>query len=118
MNSFLKDISQTLSENNVNIHRIDTIDPESFTALEITTSISNKANWDQLKEKLIAIISATKPTEKFVEDCNQKRIQFIAYNRSWNIPTISSVACDHRNGGELVAEYFTKKNHRLGKSYL
>ena len=65
-----------------------------------------------LKEKLIAIISATKPTDKFVESCNQKRIQFISYNRIWNIPTISSVACDHRNGGQIVAEYFVKNNHQ------
>ena len=65
-----------------------------------------------LKEKLIAIISATKPTDKFVESCNQKRIQFISYNRNWNIPTISSVACDHRNGGQIVAEYFVKNNHQ------
>ena len=65
-----------------------------------------------LKEKLIAIISATKPTDKFVESCNQKRIQFISYNRIWNIPTISSVACDHRNGGQIVAEYFVNNNHQ------
>ena len=87
-----------------------------FRILLITTDdgeeLDEKLIQPYLKEKLIAIISATKPTEKFVEDCNQKRIQFIAYNRSWNIPTISSVACDHRNGGEIVAEYFTKKNHK------
>tara|TARA_X000001036_G_scaffold414792_1_gene430330 strand:+ start:3009 stop:4037 length:1029 start_codon:yes stop_codon:yes gene_type:complete len=65
-----------------------------------------------LKEKLIAIVSATKPTDSFVESCNTKRIQFIAYNRSWNIPTISSVACDHRNGGQMVAEYFIRNNHQ------
>ena len=64
-----------------------------------------------LKEKLIAIVSATKPTESFVESCNLKRIQFIAYNRSWDIPTLSSVACDHKNGGEMVAEYFIKNKH-------
>ena len=71
-----------------------------FRILLITTDdgeeLDEKLIQPYLKEKLIAIISATKPTEKFVEDCNQKRIQFIAYNRSWNIPTISSVACDHR----------------------
>ena len=87
-----------------------------FRILLITTDdgeeLDEKLIQPYLKEKLIAIISATKPTDKFVEDCNQKRIQSIAYNRSWNIPTISSVACDHRNGGELVAEYFTKKNHK------
>jgi len=68
-----------------------------------------------LKEKLIAIISATKPTDSFVESCITKRILFISYNRSWNIPTISSVACDHSNGGQMVAEYFNKNHHqRIG----
>ena len=68
-----------------------------------------------LKDKLIAIISATKPTDSFVESCNTKRIQFISYNRSWNIPSISSVACDHSSGGQMVAEYFIRNNHqRIG----
>ena len=42
---------------------------------------------------------------------NNKKIQIIAYNRNWNIPTTSSVACDHRMGGEIVAQYFNEKNH-------
>ena len=40
-----------------------------------------------LKEKLIAIITATKPTYKFVESCNDQKIQVIAYNRNFKIPT-------------------------------
>jgi len=87
-----------------------------FRVLLITTDdgeeLDEKLVQPYLKEKLIAIISATKPTESFVESCNAKRIQFIAYNRSWNIPTLSSVACDHKNGGEMVAEYFMKNNHQ------
>ena len=86
-----------------------------FRILLVTTDdgeeLDEKLIQPYLKEKLIAIISATKPTDKFVESCIHKRIQFIAYNRSWNIPTISSVACDHRNGGEIVANYFIEKNH-------
>ena len=65
-----------------------------------------------LKEKLIAIISATKPTESFVTSCTERHIQVIAYNRNWNIPTTSSVACDHRMGGEMIAQLFTEKDHR------
>ena len=87
-----------------------------FRILLITTDdgeeLDEKLIQPYLKEKLIAIISATKPTDSFVESCNKKRIQFIAYNRSWNIPTLSSVACDHRNGGQLVAEYFLKNQHK------
>ena len=65
-----------------------------------------------LKEKLIAIISATKPTESFVTSCTERHIQVIAYNRNWNIPTTSSVACDHRIGGEIVAQYFVDNDHQ------
>jgi DNA-binding LacI/PurR family transcriptional regulator len=65
-----------------------------------------------LKEKLIAIISATKPTETFVTSCTERHIQVIAYNRNWNIPTTSSVACDHRMGGEMIAQLFIEKGHQ------
>jgi len=65
-----------------------------------------------LKEKLIAIVSATKPKDAFVESCNTKQIQVIAYNRNWKIPTTSSVACDHQNGGEIIAEYFYNNKHK------
>ena len=65
-----------------------------------------------LKEKLIAIISATKPTESFVTSCTEQHIQVIAYNRNWNIPTTSSISCDHRMGGEMIAQLFTEKDHQ------
>ena len=64
-----------------------------------------------LKEKLIAIVSATKPTDAFVENCLNKQIQLIAFNRNWKIPTLSSVTCDHRYGGEAAAEHFIKNGH-------
>ena len=87
-----------------------------FRILLITTDdgeeLDEKLIQPYLKDKLIAIISATKPTDTFVESCIQKRIQFIAYNRSWNIPTISSVACDHKNGGQIVADYFLQNKHQ------
>ncbi|MDC0226498.1 LacI family DNA-binding transcriptional regulator [Alphaproteobacteria bacterium] len=66
-----------------------------------------------LKEKLIAIITATKPTYKFVESCNDQKIQVIAYNRNFKIPTTSSVACDHRTGGEVVAKHFHQNSHKV-----
>lgn len=87
-----------------------------FRILLITTDegeeLDEKLVKPYLKEKLIAIVSAIKPTESFVESCNARRIQFISYNRCWNIPTLSSVACDHKNGGEMIAEYFMKNNHK------
>ena len=70
-----------------------------------------------LKEKLIAIVSATKPTDAFVESCNEKKIQVIAYNRNWKIPTTSSVACDHRNGGEIIAQGKPEDICKIDKSY-
>lgn len=87
-----------------------------FRILLITTDdgeeLDEKLIQPYLKDKLIAIVSATKPTDSFIESCNAKKIQFIAYNRSWNIPTLSSVACDHKNGGQMVAEYFIKNKHQ------
>ncbi len=64
-----------------------------------------------LKEKLVAIVSATKPTDAFVENCLVKQIQLIAFNRNWKIPTLSSVACDHKYGGEAAAEHFVNNGH-------
>ena len=66
-----------------------------------------------LKEKLIAIITATKPTYKFVESCNDQKIQVIAYNRNFKIPTTSSVSCDHRTGGEVIAKHYHHNNHKV-----
>ena len=64
-----------------------------------------------LKEKLIAIITATKPTDTFVESCNEQKIQVIAYNRNFKIPTTSSVACDHRYGAEVIAKHLSSNKH-------
>ena len=66
-----------------------------------------------LKEKLIAIITATKPTYKFVESCNDQKIQVIAYNRNFKIPTTSSVSCDHRTGGEVIGKHYHHNDHKV-----
>ena len=87
-----------------------------YRILLITTDdgeeLDDKLIQHYLKDKLIAIISATKPTETFVTSCTERRIQVIAYNRNWNIPTTSSVACDHRMGGEMIAKLFIEKDHQ------
>ena len=90
---------------------------KGYRILMITTDdseeLDEKLIQPYLKEKLIAIITATKPTDKFVESCNEQKIQVIAYNRNFKIPTTSSVACDHRTGGEVVAKHFHQNNHRV-----
>ena len=90
---------------------------KGYRILMITTDdseeLDEKLIQPYLKEKLIAIITATKPTDKFVESCNEQKIQVIAYNRNFKIPTTSSVACDHRTGGEVVAKHFHQNKHRV-----
>ena len=55
-----------------------------FRILLITTDdgeeLDDKLIQPYLKERLVAIISATKPTDQFVENCLNKKIQIIAYN--------------------------------------
>ena len=87
-----------------------------FRVLLITTDddeeVDEKLIPKNIKDKLLAIVSATKPSDSFVTSCIENRIQVIAYNRNWNIPTTSSVACDHKAGGEQVAQYFFNNGHR------
>ena len=89
---------------------------KGYRILLITTDdseeLDEKLIQPYLKEKLIAIITATKPTDKFVESCNDKKIQVIAYNRNFKIPTTSSVSCDHRYGGEIIAKHFYSNKHK------
>ena len=103
--AFLKDISQTLSDNNVNIHRIDTIDPESFTALEITTSFSNNANWDQLKEKLISISNLHQVDAAFIRDDvwrrNKRLIVFDMDSTLIQTEVIDEMAIEHGVGDRV-----------------
>ena len=86
-----------------------------YRILLITTDdgeeLDNNLIQPYLKERLVAIVSATKPTDAFVENCLSKQIQLIAFNRNWEIPTLSSVACDHRYGGEAAAEHFITNGH-------
>lgn len=89
---------------------------KGYRILLITTDdseeLDEKLIQPYLKEKLIAIITATKPTDKFVESCNDRKIQVIAYNRNFKIPTTSSVSCDHRYGGEIIAKHFYSNKHK------
>ena len=99
----LTELHEALRNRNYRILLITTDDSEE---------LDEKLIKPYLKEKLIAIITASKPTEKFVASCNEKKIQVIAYNRNFKIPTTSSVGCDHQNGGELVAQHFKQNKHK------
>ena len=103
--NFLRDIAQTLSENNVNIHRIDTIDPNKFTALEITTSISGSMNWDQLKEKLIAISNEHQVDAAFIRDNvwrrNKRLIVFDMDSTLIQTEVIDEMAIEHGVGDKV-----------------
>ena len=99
----LTELHEALRNRNYRILLITTDDSEE---------LDEKLIQPYLKEKLIAIITASKPTEKFVASCNEKKIQVIAYNRNFKIPTTSSVGCDHQNGGELVAQHFKQNKHK------
>ena len=103
--NFLRDIAKTLSENNVNIHRIDTIDPENFSALEITTSISPKINWDKLKEKLIAISNIHQVDAAFIRDDvwrrNKRLIVFDMDSTLIQTEVIDEMAVEHGVGDKV-----------------
>ena len=103
--NFLRDIAKTLSENNVNIHRIDTIDPENFSALEITTSISPKINWDKLKEKLIAISNTHQVDAAFIRDDvwrrNKRLIVFDMDSTLIQTEVIDEMAVEHGVGDKV-----------------
>ena len=105
--NFLRDIAHTLSDNNVNIHRIDTVDPNKFTALEITTSVSKSINWDQLKEKLIAISNEHQVDAAFIRDNvwrrNKRLIVFDMDSTLIQTEVIDEMAIEH-GVGEQVKE--------------
>ena len=104
---FLKETAQTFSEHNVNIHRIDTIDPSNFTALEITTSISSAVNWDNLKEKLISISNKHSVDAAFIRDDvwrrNKRLIVFDMDSTLIQTEVIDEMAIEH-GVGEKVKE--------------
>lgn len=103
--AFLREIAKTFSEQNVNIHRIDTIDPTEFTALEITTSISSTVDWDHLKEKLIAISNAYQVDAAFIRDDvwrrNKRLIVFDMDSTLIQTEVIDEMAIEHGVGDQV-----------------
>jgi phosphoserine phosphatase len=103
--SFLKETAKTFSENDVNIHRIDTIDPTEFRALEITTSVSPKVNWDKLKEKLISISNTYQVDAAFIRDDvwrrNKRLIVFDMDSTLIQTEVIDEMAIEHGVGDQV-----------------
>ncbi len=71
----LTELHEALRNRNYRILLITTDDSEE---------LDDKLIQPYLKEKLIAIITATKPTDKFVASCNEQKIQVIAYNQHYH----------------------------------
>ena len=109
--SFLKETAQTFSEHNVNIHRIDTIDPANFTAIEITTSVSSAVNWDNFKERLISISNKFQVDAAFIRDDvwrrNKRLIVFDMDSTLIQTEVIDEMAAEH-GVGEQVKEITNK----------
>jgi len=66
--SFIKDISQTLADNNVNIQRIDNVRPSTFKALEITTVVPKSLNDKKLKKELLTVSNSHSVDVAFLKD--------------------------------------------------
>ena len=102
---FLKETSKTLSDHNVNIHRIDTIDPEEFKALEITTSVTKDIDWDKLKQKLIAISNSFQVDAAFIRDDvwrrNKRLIVFDMDSTLIQTEVIDEMALEHGVGSQV-----------------
>ena len=65
---FLKDVAITFSEENVNILRLDTTNPRSFTSLEIMTLVPEEIDMNQLKTKLLEISNTYQVDAAFLKD--------------------------------------------------
>ena len=103
--SFLKDTAKTLSNHDVNIHRIDTVDPSGFTAVEITTSVSKNVNWDILKEELIATSNNYQVDAAFIRDDvwrrNKRLIVFDMDSTLIQTEVIDEMAFEHGVGDQV-----------------
>ncbi len=55
--NFVRDMATTLAQKNINILRIDKISPNSFSGLEIMTSVPQEVDFSELKAELIKVSS-------------------------------------------------------------
>ena len=96
---FLKDVSGSLSKNNVNILRLDTTNPNRFSSLEITTTIPKDLSIDELKSELLEISNRHYVDAAFLKDNiwrrNKRLIVFDMDSTLIQSEVIDEMAKDH-----------------------
>lgn len=65
---FLRDVSKTLANHNINIVRIDNMEPGSFKVMEITTSIPEGLDFKAVKENLYSLSTQHRLDVAFLRD--------------------------------------------------
>lgn len=65
---FLLDCSQLMAENRINIISIDTVSPDRFKSLELTTTVPKDVDWKQIKKSLMEISRCHKVDVAFLKD--------------------------------------------------
>jgi phosphoserine phosphatase len=97
--AFLKEVSGTLSNNNVNILRLDTTTPNSFSSLEIITTIPPSLIVDKLKAELLEISNKHSVDAAFLKDNiwrrNKRLIVFDMDSTLIQSEVIDEMAKDH-----------------------
>jgi len=96
---FLKEVSGTLSKNDVNILRLDTTNPNKFSSLEIITTIPKDLHIDQLKTDLLEISNKFSVDAAFLKDNiwrrNKRLIVFDMDSTLIQSEVIDEMAKDH-----------------------
>ena len=65
---FIREVAEVLAENQVNIHRIDTVSPYNFHSLEILTTVPSGLEYKDLKSKLLGVSSDHQVDVAFLKD--------------------------------------------------
>ncbi len=66
--AFLEPLANCLASHNINILRIDNVNPHHFKALEITTTLPKGLNWEGIKSELIFISTQHQVDMAFLKD--------------------------------------------------
>ncbi|MCY4523818.1 MAG: phosphoserine phosphatase SerB [Halobacteriovoraceae bacterium] len=65
---FLHDMANVLAKSKINITRIDSTTPQVLKSLDITTSVPQNTNWQQIKERLLKISDQYRIDMAFLKD--------------------------------------------------
>ena len=103
--AFMKDISLLLASNEINILRIDTVSPNQFKSVEITTSLPSGLDWENIKKQLMSISSDHKIDMAFLKDNvyrrNKRLIVFDMDSTLIQTEVIDELAIAHGVGDEI-----------------